>query len=406
MESRGISELVSRKGQELLDSLPPYSSEGLLALSERLRAEGHSPELIAAALTQSRLRAKARSKFGDVAGGLLLTSAGLEQATRLSVGRRHAATLVEAGARHVVDFGCGIGADSLAFAEAGLTVTAIEADEITALFAARNVPGATVVHGDGFELLASIGGADAVWLDPARRTASGKRITNPEHWSPAFSRALQVAERLPVAGIKVAPGIDHAALPGRARVEWISEGGGLLEAVVWLGVGEPGRIARVDGRIYDSGAAAADEPVVQVEPRELGAVLVEPDSAIIRSGGIAAMCREHDLAPVSPGIAYLSGEAALAGGSAMAGAAPTGGMPVPGAAAFEVLDVLPVDIKAIKKALAARGVGPLEIKKRGIDIEPERLRAKLGTRQGEPAVLILTPVMGRRRAILARRLGH
>ena len=59
---------------------------------------------------------------------MFFTAAGYEQATRLSVGALHAERFLAAGARRIVDFGCGVGADSLAFCLAGLDVTAIEVD--------------------------------------------------------------------------------------------------------------------------------------------------------------------------------------------------------------------------------------------------------------------------------------
>ncbi|MDU2059205.1 MAG: SAM-dependent methyltransferase, partial [Dermabacter sp.] len=96
MSSSGLSQLLTPEGMALLDSLPEYSEEGSLALSQRLRGEGHSPELIAAALTQSRLRTKARDKFGDFASSMLFTAHGLEQATRLEVAAHHAARFRDA----------------------------------------------------------------------------------------------------------------------------------------------------------------------------------------------------------------------------------------------------------------------------------------------------------------------
>ena len=61
-----------------------------MALTEQLQRSGHPPTLVAAALTQSRLRAAAQSKFGPFASSMLFTPTGLEQATRLPVAARHA----------------------------------------------------------------------------------------------------------------------------------------------------------------------------------------------------------------------------------------------------------------------------------------------------------------------------
>ena len=369
--------LLGDAGRAVLAALPPYRSDDVFALTARLRREGLDADQAAAALTLSRLRARAAAKFGKRAGAMFFTADGYEQATRLSVGALHAARFVEAGARRVVDFGCGIGADSLAFTLAGLDVAAIESDPVAALYAAANAPEAKVTCADG--LAAELPEADAIWLDPARRAEDGRRISSPERWTPPFSRALSLARGFPLAGIKVAPGIAYHALPPRAFVEWISERGQLLEAVVWLGMGT-GRAATVDGERLDSGAKTADEPAVFVAPRALGSLLFEPDPAIVR------LCEEHGLAPVSEGIAYLSGEAAP-----------------PHCAAFEVLDVIAPEPKRIKRSLAAHGIGRAEVKKRGTDVDVAAMAKRLSGSGGDAGVVLFSPVLGRHRAIVARR---
>ncbi len=78
---------------------------------------GGDADLVPAALTQSRLRARGERKFGDAARSMLFTVDGLEQATRQQVARLHARRLGDSGTRRVFDLGCGVGADARAFAE-------------------------------------------------------------------------------------------------------------------------------------------------------------------------------------------------------------------------------------------------------------------------------------------------
>ncbi|MFT0846527.1 SAM-dependent methyltransferase [Actinomycetaceae bacterium L2_0104] len=421
-----ITPLLRPEGRALLDSLPTYDSERVLSLTNRLRAEGYSPELVSLALTQSRLRMKAAGKFGIFAQSMFFTPAGLEQSTRLDVGAHHAARLRRAGATHVVDLGCGIGADSLAMAGLGLRVTAIEEDAETAAAAQANLtafPEAQVITGDGLDIELERLGADALWLDPARRDATGRRLKDPEQWSPRLSTAYEIAAAFPAAGIKVAPGISHGLCPSASHVQWISQGSDLLEAVIWMGEAAfaPGRSALIlrDGRAYDfdSGAATADAPVEPLPAAELAEFLYEPDPAIIRSGAIARLCTEYGLAPVSHNIAYLTNaqssqapapsppDPQILGSQAEKAATPEP-PPAPYAARFRVLEVLPLEVKAIRKALSRKGISRLEIKKRGTDVDPEQLRRKLGLRkaaEGGDAVLILTPLMGRHRAVVAER---
>ena len=82
MDASVVHELFTDDGRALLASLPPYEEKNVVMLTTRLRAAGHSPELVAAALTQSRLRARAVDKFGDAAASMFFTPDALEQATR------------------------------------------------------------------------------------------------------------------------------------------------------------------------------------------------------------------------------------------------------------------------------------------------------------------------------------
>lgn len=394
-----IDLLLSDDGQHLLNRLPEYDASESFRLTASLRDEGYSPELVAAALTQSRLRGQASAKFGPFASHMLFTADGLEQATRLNVGVFHAQRLRSAGATRVIDLGCGIGADSMAFAGLGLEVRSIEIDPETAAVANFNLssfPEAEVINADAFDIDLESLGADALWLDPARRL-NGKRINDPAKWMPSLKNAIELARAFPAAGIKVAPGIDYSDLPEDAHVQWISVDGDLLEAVIWLGgvAGGPGRSALVitDGtpRSVDVGVADPRETATMVEPRELGAYVYESDPALVRSGAIAWLCSEYDLAPVSSGIAYLTGDEPIDS---------------PLLRGFQVCSVHGLNAKELRSHLSASGVGRVEIKKRGTDVEPELLRKKLKLDRALPgeATIIATPLLGKHRAIHAIRL--
>ncbi len=124
MDAADLAQLLTPQGMALLDRTPSVSDDGeIVRVVSRLRAEGHDPGLVAAVLTQAKLRQKARGKFGDFAGRMLFTEAGLEQATRLAVAAQHAGRFAAAGLRRVADLGCGIGGDAMAMAALDLDVT-------------------------------------------------------------------------------------------------------------------------------------------------------------------------------------------------------------------------------------------------------------------------------------------
>src|SRR6478735_6945397 len=207
MDADGLTQLLSPEGWALLSALPPYDESRTMALSERLRDEGIDPALVAAALTQSRLRAKAVAKFGTFADGMLFTATGLEQATRLTVAAHHARRFRDAGSTLVADLTSGIGADAMAFAGIGLRVLATDLDEATAAIATvnlRHFPDAVVRHGDGLALDLVAEGVDGVYADPARRTSSGSRVFDPAAYEPSLDAVLAVRETIPALGPRAA----------------------------------------------------------------------------------------------------------------------------------------------------------------------------------------------------------
>jgi hypothetical protein len=61
-------------------------------------------------------------------------------------------------------------------------------------------------------------------------------------------------------------------------------------------------------------------------------------------------------------------------------------------------------VKALKTWLRARGIGRLEVKKRGVDLDPARLQRELQVPGDEQAALLVCRVRGKLTAILARRV--
>lgn len=393
MQRSELVELLSPEGMRLLDSVHGYDKTELVAAVSRLRGEGHSPGLVAAVLTQARLRAKAEAKFGDFSRSMLFTDAGLEQATRLRVAAAHAGRFRNAGLSRIADLGSGIGGDALAMAAIDLEVTAVDADEITATLASFNLapfPQASAVHADATTF--DLDGFDAVFLDPARRTAGHgetRRLEDPNDYSPSLEFAFGLADRLPT-GVKLGPGLDRELIPAEAEAQWVSVDGELVEMGLWFGaVARPG-VRRAALLLSAAGAneLTADGDSEDAEVGELGEYLHEPDGAIIRARLIGELARSTGAAMLSPGIAYLTGPAATS----------------PFLRSFRIEAEFPLDERTIARELKARRIGSLEIKKRGVDADPALFRKKLGLKGPEKAVLFLTRVAGRHRALLAQRV--
>ncbi|WP_434810593.1 class I SAM-dependent methyltransferase [Microbacterium sp. bgisy189] len=395
MDSRELAALLTAEGLRLVDEVGPVEQTAdVAAIVSRLRRDGHSPDLVSAVVTQARLRTRAASKFGPFAARMLFTRAGLEQATRLEVAARHAVRFRDAGMRKVADLGCGIGGDAMGLAGLGLDVLAVDADEVTAALAAYNLApfgeSVTVQHGTAQDT--DLAGVDAVWLDPARRAAGHgeTRRLAADEWSPPLEWVFDLAARVP-AGIKLGPAFDRDRIPPRTEAQWISVDGSTIELVVWSGVLARPDVARsalvIRGGTAHEVTASADAEDVPV--RALGAFVHEPDGAVIRARLIGDVARTLEAGMIAGGTAYLTSDAALTS---------------PLVQTFRVREVMPLKLPTINGALASHDVGTIEIKKRGVDVDPATFRRKLRLRGTDEATLILTRDGARRVAILADRV--
>ncbi len=379
MSDTELKPVLSPEGWELLNSLPPYDAASSAALNARLRKEGWDPSTVAAALTQSQLRAEARPKFGDAAARMLLTREGLQQSTRRSAAARHAARMRER-AEHVIDLGCGLGGDAMAFAGAGLKVTAVDADETTAAAATMNLlpfPEASVLHAQAQDALREADPAAALWLDPARRDARS-RLWDPEDFSPPLSFVAELAATGVPMGVKLGPGMPHDLIPADCEAEWVSVDGELVELVLWFnGLARTG-VRRAATALSDRDAERSVTELTSssdfgqgVHPEAAGrdglmGILWEPDPAVIRAGLVAELAESLGAVLLDEHIAYLCGPEDHAPSNL-----------APMAHGYRVLEVRPFKPKALRRWAADEGVTSLEIKKRGVDVVPEQLRSQL-----------------------------
>lgn len=367
-------------------------NDSLTRLTARLRKD-LSADRVHLVLEQVELRRRAREKFTR-ADRMFFTRKGLEQATDEWVAAYKAGRL-PAG-EPVADLCCGIGGDLLAIAARG-PATGVERDPAVALLAETNLR--------ALGLTADVRREDAVrfpladwtaWhVDPDRRPA-GRRTTRVELHEPDWSDLEGLMKVRESAAVKLAPASRVTPeCPRRAELEWISRGGQCRQLVAWFGglAREPGlRRATVLGPpeqgcgvlAFWIGASNAGPPIAAAVRR----YVFDPDPAILAAGLLGTVAQKEGLEALAPHGGYLTADQPRTR---------------PGLAAFEVEEVLPFDLKRLAKALAVRGIGHLEIKKRSVDVDPDLLRRKLQPQGDRPAVLIIAPLGRSVAGILARR---
>ena len=358
----------------------------LPALNLSLRKQGEEISNITWVLQQIEFRQRAKSKLGNLAEKLFFTRNGLEQASRWTVAHYHATRL--SSLESITDLGCGLGIDSLAFAQTGKEVVAVEQDPGTAALTELNLAGtdSAVIVGTAEEHSIT---TEGVWLDPARRNLQGKfdrrRMLGPSDFSPSLDFVFGLLEKYP-GGAKLAPGLPHDLIPPSVEATWVSNNRELVELSIWnLGSNRAGR--RFAVLVGEDETLEITGEVFPAPVAEIGRFLHEPDPALIRSGLIGAFAQQSGLSAVASDIAYLSSDELRES---------------PWLRSFEILEQLPIDKKTLRKRLGELGIGKLEIKKRGIDIDPAQLRKELKVKGEGAATLILTRVGDARRALVCR----
>jgi hypothetical protein len=400
MEREDFIRLADGAGKALLAQIDYSSTTDVVALVSSLRAQGHDPATVAAVLTQAKLRKRAVAKFGEFADQMLFTEAGLEQASRLKVAAIHAGRFRSAGIRQVADLGCGIGAESMAFASLGLEVRAFEIDEVTAAVATYNLApfeNASVEIADVEKL--DLSKYEALYFDPARRElhgpkkATAQRHFDPANFSPNYNFVIEQAKTKPT-GIKLGPGHDKRQIPVGCEAQWVSVDGDLVELGLWFGKLARENIARSALLISATGQSEITSPEIEspnADLASLGEFIYEPDNSLIRSGLIADFAKPLGLTLISPDIAYLSSNKKISS---------------PWLKGYKVIDNLVFDRKKLKAYVRENNIGILEIKKRGSDVSPEELRKQLSPKGEGAATLIVTRVGDAHRVLVAQPIGN
>ena len=410
---------LARPGTQLRELWAELTADGAsLGAMERL-GKRHGREMARFVSMQMELGRRASSRFPD--GRLtFFTPKGLEQASGAAAADERAARFARAsdggGTPLAWDACCGIGSDAVALARSGLRVVATDLDAESARCTAGNlelgagVTAAAVVavaDARGAPPVRSDAGTILALFDPDRRR-DGVRSLRPDDWAPPLRVAVDQCTRLGGGCVKLAPGLEVEGLgiedlPG-ARLSWISVDGEMKELNLWVGSlgaaldgGDRSRIAvrrnRSGDRVEHSGPTGFADEIPHRPPAE-GDWLVELDVALWQSDLAPPFAAERGLGALEPG---------LKGSFLMADARPAEhGM----LRAWRVKAHSPAAPKRVRAMLRAHEIGPVTVKTRGIREPADALAARYGAKpggKGEPSLVAVTPVNGKRTAILLER---
>lgn len=364
----------------------------------------YSPSQAAVIMEQAQLRIRARRKFPN-ASRMFFTRRGLEQASGKPIADYKAARW--ANQNNVADICCGIGGDLIALAQRngsqdasnGLTTIGIDTDELTSLFAQSNLSvnvgssnHASVRQIDFSDF--DVSGFDAIHIDPDRRMKS--RTVQGNQFSPNLQHVFEkVAPNCNLA-VKVAPATPPADyFPNRIQREWIGDHRECKQQVLWSGpaTDKPGHrtatLIKRNGSVFQ---ISVDENDLDSRVEVTGLIqryLVEPHPSVLAAKLTDHVARRFGLSRFTADIVYLTGDQLVSH---------------PLLTPFEVIKVMTLDPKQIIKFLTARGVGRIEVKRRGVEEESGRRFERLKLNGPHRATVILTRLGRTRIAIIAQRV--
>ena len=394
-----FQDLLSPAGRELIQlaSEGHPREEDFLAQAARLaRAQREaSSELIRAALETAILRREAEDKFSRAAE-MYFTREALEQASSEPVARHRAQRFGRE--RLIVDLACGIGGDTCALAQEA-PVLAVDLDPLRLQMARENVR-VYAPSGRAWFVLSDLQTPGlprqfriahaALYCDPSRR-AGGRRQFHLEGYRPPFSvvASWHRADPERSMAIRVSPGVNRRELePYDCELEFVSWHGELKEACLWFGAF---RSARRRATLLPGGFTMTEDPTCPpAAVKSPGAILYEPDPAILRAGLVGELARHLGAWQIDRSIAYLSSLRST---------------PTPLAREFELEEILPFGLKTLRQWLRTHGVGQVVVKKRGSPIDPQAFIRQLRLEGPESRVLFLTRVEGRPSVLVGKAMA-
>lgn len=343
-----------------------------LALITRYRSR-YSPDLVSLALSQVKLRERARAKFRN-ADRMYFTAPGLEQASTERMAAHHARRF--SAFDEMADFCSGIGGDLLGLARER-RVVAVDIDpahsRLGVLNAAANDVAANVraVCAD----VRDIDGTSirAAFVDPARRSGELRMRTGESE--PPLEWCFALARGGVALGIKASPVLPLDVVPPDWEIEFVSEQRELKESLLWSpSLASERRRATVLG---DREHTLVESNDAGVEIKPPGKYLLDPDPAVTRAALVETLGAQLGAWKIDEQVAFLSSNDEMG---------------TPFARLMRVDASMPWSLKALREALRALDVGTVDIRKRGSAVDVDEIQRRLKLTGSRGATVVLTRV--------------
>lgn len=374
----------------------------------RLKYQSKGENWVQDAITHIECLHKCKGKFGNLQPELMLHPVSVEQASSARVARFHA-EVMHCHAQQAVsllDMTCGLGVDfaamSAAITDDSKRCLAIELDEkrcAVAQYNFRDREGVKIVNADSVKWLYDYKGDrfDVVFIDPARRNATGGRVFNLHDCQPDIVELMPlIASKSNVLIAKLSPMLDVTQtlrdLPQATHLYVVEERGECRELLAAADFSQSDAPCGLDAEIVATDSdktfrfSLAEER--QAEMRfgvpERGLYLYEPSPAMMKAGPFATLCRRHGMQKLHPNShLYIAGTPAPC---------------LPGRW-NRIADVVDFSSRSAK-ALSAKIGGAADVAVRNFPMRAEEFQKRFGFKGGDTWRVMATSLSHPRKNVL------
>lgn len=349
---------------------------------------------------------KAKRKFGEC-DFLLFDKLALEQATAKDLAQAKSSLWPKRGRIH--DLCCGMGGDSF-FIPEGLEILGVDQSEERLEMYRHNMKvfnrEAKTFLGDCREWgksylshIAVCNEGDFFTIDPARRKVENDNQRILSELTPSFDEVVEMAKFYRGGMAKLPPAFPKESIPPKAELVYLGSHADCREALVLFGelARFPDKTSAMmidkNGKIlaeWTSEKKRSEENFILPEG-SLKTYLSEPAPILVRSGLFVLIARKFQANLLSENIAYVTSDTPL---------------PSPAFRNFKIESTCALTTSAVKKMLKENDIGFLDLKKRGVEIEPEKEIKRLSPKGKRRAILFYTRIAGEKSAILAQEILH
>ena len=132
--------------------------------------------------------------------------------------------------------------------------------------------------------------------------------------------------------------------------------------LVWNWRGTPGSTAWRSFTIVDAATCWSAGPPSQWRlPATIGDYVCEPHAAVLAAKLTGTLARKYNLHAIDASVDYLTTDHAVHD---------------PLLSCFAVLEVMPFDMRRLHTAVERHDLGQLEVKRRGVSLDPDEIRRK------------------------------